>query len=196
MSAFIRWGMRPNDRWWEASSDQEVATPDCNLLVILVLLFSKFFSRWHFLLAQVEICTIRSFVELALGLEHSVTSSLCKLCSITLESNFRISVLVLTAGELLHKTQFPHLCDGHSDAPTSLYCLFSGFFFFFFFGFWPHCMAGKNLSFPTRDWACSPYTGSAVLPTEPPQGSPHCVVLRSPAGDVGKGQGTLLKICQ
>ena len=41
-----------------------------------------------------------------------------------------------------------------------MYCLFSSFFVFFF-GFWPHCMAGKNLSFSRRDWTCSLYTGSA-----------------------------------
>ena len=38
-------------------------------------------------------------------------------------------------------------------------CFLVFLFFVFFFWFWPHCMAWKNLSFPTRDWTCSPCTG-------------------------------------
>ena len=45
-------------------------------------------------------------------------------------------------------------------AMLPLHCIVCFLFCFVFFFFWPHCMAWKNLSFPTRDWTCSPCIGS------------------------------------
>lgn len=78
--------------------EKQVQIRKINLPTVSVLLFGKSSRPQHFLPGQVEICGIRYFLELALGLVSSLQQSPFTF-TVTLASDFSISILVLMAGE-------------------------------------------------------------------------------------------------